>query len=229
MANAITVGRIGLLFVVLWIMYGQNPTVVQWCGPAIALVILADALDGWVARRRHETSQFGAIFDIVGDRVVELACWIVFAHMGLLPVWVPLLVVARAFIVDGLRSSSYSDGMTPFGGKNMMRSKLSNWLTAGRFMRGLFGFAKLAAFVFLALEAAYRLPGGPDTVSGQLCGFGWFRIIGWVLVWTAVALTIIRAVPVVIDSVAYLREKDARERSDAILDSTETVAPSSGN
>jgi len=208
MANAITVGRIILLYVVLWVMYGQNPAVVQWCGPAIALVILADALDGWVARRRHETSQFGAIFDIVGDRIVEIACWIVFAQMGLIPVWVPLLVVARAFLVDGLRSSSYSDGMTPFGGKNMMRSKLSNWLTAGRFMRGLFGFAKLAAFVLLAIARAFQLPGGPATLLGQLWGFGWFRVITWVLVWAAVALTVIRAVPVIIDAVAYLREKD---------------------
>jgi len=214
MANAITVGRVGLLFIIIWVMYGSNPSVVQWCGPAIAVVILGDALDGWVARKRNETSQFGAIFDIVGDRVVEVACWVVFAHMGLLPVWVPLLVIARAFFVDGLRSASYSDGMTPFGKNNMMRSKLTNWLTAGRAMRAFFGFAKLAAFVFLAIMAAHRLPGGPETVLGRLGGYGWFVVTGWVLVWAAVALTVIRALPVVFDAVAYLREKDARSNNE---------------
>jgi len=207
MANAITVGRMLLLFAVLWIMYGQNPSVVQWCGPAIAIVILMDALDGWVARKRHESNQFGAIFDIVGDRVVEVACWIVFAHMGLIPVWVPLLVVARAFLVDGLRSASFSDGMTPFGEHNMMRSKLTNWLTAGRFMRAFFGFAKLAAFVFLAFDRAYQLDGGPATILGGLYGVTWVYWLGWVLVWAAVALTVIRALPVVVDAIAYLRDK----------------------
>ena len=210
MANAITVGRVALLFVVIWVMYGQNPVVVQWCGPAIALVILADALDGWVARRRHETNQFGAIFDIAGDRIVEVVCWIVFADLGLIPIWVPLLVVARGFLVDGLRSASYADGMTPFGAKNMMRSKLTTWLTAGRPMRAFFGFAKAAAFVFLAIERAWRLPGGPETLLGQMYGWAWFYWLGWVLVWAAVALTVIRAVPVIVDAVAYIREKDAR-------------------
>ena len=208
MANAITAGRVLLLFVVCWVMYGENPQVVQWCGPAIAVVVLADALDGWVARRRGETSQFGSIFDIVGDRIVEMACWIVFAHLGLLPVWVPLLVVARGVLVDGLRSSSYVDGMTPFGESNMMRSPVTVWLTAGRFMRGFFGFAKAAAFVFLAVLRAGSLPGGGATVLGGLAELGWFRVVGWVLVWTAVVLTVVRAVPVVIDSVSYLRDKD---------------------
>lgn len=211
MANAITVGRVLLLFIIIWVMYGTNPTVVQWCGPVIAFVILADALDGWVARRRHETSQFGAIFDIVGDRIVEVACWIVFAHLGLIPIWVPLLVVARAFLVDGLRSASYADGMTAFGENNMMRSKFTAWLTAGRQMRAFFGFAKLAAFVFLAFERAWLLPGGPSTVLGRLYGISWIYWLGWVLVWAAVALTVIRALPVVVDAVAYLREKDARK------------------
>jgi len=213
MANAITTGRVLLLFVVLWMMYGTNPSVVQWCGPAIALVVLADALDGWVARRRGETSQFGSIFDIVGDRIVEMACWIVFAHLGLLPVWVPLLVVARGVLVDGLRSSSYVDGMTPFGESNMMRSKLTTWLTAGRFMRGFFGFAKAAAFVFLAVMRAHSLPGGAVSLLGRLGEFGWFRVVGWALVWMAVGLTVIRAVPVVFDSVSYLRDKEKREAS----------------
>ena len=207
MANAITVGRMALAFVVLWMLYGPNPAIVQWCGPAIVVVILLDGLDGMVARARHETGQFGAIFDIVGDRVVEVACWIVFAHLGLIPVWVPLLVVARAFMVDGLRSSSYADGMTPFGEHNMMRSKLTAWLTAGRPMRAFFGFAKAAAFLFLGMETAYRLPGGPDAWLARACGWPVVHWAGWVLVWAAVALTVIRAVPVIVDAIAYLRDK----------------------
>jgi CDP-diacylglycerol--glycerol-3-phosphate 3-phosphatidyltransferase len=135
--------------------------------------------------------------------------------MGLLPVWVPLLVVARAFLVDGLRSASYADGMTPFGEHNMMRSKLTAWLTAGRPMRAFFGFAKAAAFLFLGLVAAHRLPGGQQTVLGRAVGWPAVYWAGWVLVWAAVALTVIRALPVVVDALAYLREKGVGRAANA--------------
>ncbi|MCL2315665.1 MAG: CDP-alcohol phosphatidyltransferase family protein [Actinomycetia bacterium] len=213
MANLITVIRMAALFGVIWLMVEGGAVVREWCAVAIVIVILLDAVDGWVARARHETSQFGAIFDIVGDRVVENGLWIAFAVMGLIPVWVPLLVMTRGFLVDGLRSSSYSDGMTPFGEHNMMRSKLSAWLTAGRFMRAVFGGAKLLAFVFLAGLSGYQAPGGPDTVVGALYRLTAVRGVGWFIVWAAVALTVIRAVPVIVDSVAYLRVKNAAERA----------------
>jgi CDP-diacylglycerol--glycerol-3-phosphate 3-phosphatidyltransferase len=209
-ANAITVGRVILLFIVIWLMYGGDAAVAQWCALALALVIALDAVDGWVARRYHEVNQFGAIFDIVGDRIVENVMWIVFSDLDLVPVWVPILVVSRGFLVDGLRSSGYEEGMTPFGEHNMMRSPLTQWLTAGRFMRGLFGVAKAAGFVFLAMLYAQNLTAdGTGLFFSWFFQFTWFRALGWFLVWTAVVLTVVRAIPVVIDAVAYLRSKSA--------------------
>ncbi|MCL1841290.1 MAG: CDP-alcohol phosphatidyltransferase family protein [Propionibacteriaceae bacterium] len=213
MANAITVGRVIAGMIVIYLIFVAGPTVVEWCALAIIVVIFLDAVDGWVARARHETGQFGAIFDIVGDRIVENALWIAFACLGMIPAWVPLLVMARGFLVDGLRSAGYSEGMTPFGEHNMMRSKVTTWLTAGRFMRGLFGTAKVLAFAFLAGLRAYELPGGHDTVVGWAYQWVAVRGFGWFLVWAAVVLTVVRGVPVVIDAMAYLRERDARERA----------------
>jgi CDP-diacylglycerol--glycerol-3-phosphate 3-phosphatidyltransferase len=207
MANVVTVARVVAAMVVIYLIFVTGPTVVEWCAVAIVAVILLDAVDGWVARARHETGQFGAIFDIVGDRIVENALWIGFAGLGLIPIWVPMLVMARGFLVDGLRSAGYADGMTPFGEHNMMRSKLTTWLTAGRFMRAVFGAAKCLGFVFLAGLWAYQLPGGHDTVVGFFYKWVGFRGFGWFLVWLAVALTVVRGVPVVVDAMAYLRDK----------------------
>jgi CDP-diacylglycerol--glycerol-3-phosphate 3-phosphatidyltransferase len=141
--------------------------------------------------------------------------WISFACLGLIPAWVPLLVMARGFLVDGLRSAGYSEGMTPFGEHNMMRSKLTTWLTAGRFMRGLFGTAKVLAFAFLAGLQSYQLPGGHGTVAGWFYQWTAFRGFGWFLVWLAVVLTVVRGIPVVVDATAYLRERGAREHQAA--------------
>src|SRR5215204_5708705 len=117
MANLITIARLILLFV----------------------VFAGDGIDGWVARKRRSTSPFGAVFDIAGDRIVETVLWVYFAWERVIPLWAPFLVIVRGGIVDALRSMSYDEGMTAFGENTMMRSSFTRWLTAGRFMRGLYG------------------------------------------------------------------------------------------
>jgi CDP-diacylglycerol--glycerol-3-phosphate 3-phosphatidyltransferase len=174
----------------------------------IIVVFASDGLDGWVARKRGSSSAFGAVFDIAGDRVAENALWIIFADLDLIPVWVPLLVMTRGFLVDGLRSLSLMQGMTPFGDNNMMRSPITQWLTAGRFMRGFFGWAKSAGFVFLTGLVAWEFKDTSGTLIGSLYSIDAVRWFGWSLVWSAVALTVIRAIPVFIDSIAFIREMD---------------------
>jgi CDP-diacylglycerol---glycerol-3-phosphate 3-phosphatidyltransferase len=214
MANAITIFRVGMLFVAVAFLYWGG---IPWIVAAmfmIAAAILLDGLDGWVARRYGQTSKLGAAFDIAGDRIAENVLWVVFAHLGLIGVWVPLLVLTRGFLVDSLRSISFAEGMTPFGENSMMRSPMTRWLTAGRFMRGLFGFAKLYAFFFLAGLVGYELRDSAGTVLGDVYGWTPFRYVGWIFVWLSVALTVIRGIPVVTDALAtwgpdWMRKRDS--------------------
>ena len=201
MANLITIGRLILLFIVIWLIYVGNVQVITACMVLIGIVFASDGLDGWVARKRRSTSAFGAVFDIAGDRIAENALWVAFADLELIPVWIPLMVLTRGFVVDGLRSLSYAKGMTAFGQSNMMRSPLTQWLTAGRFMRGFYGWAKAAGFVFLAGLVAWETQDTDGTVLGALYSPVWCRWFGWLMVWSAVALTIVRAIPVLYDSI----------------------------
>lgn len=210
MANLITIGRLFLLFFVVWLMYVGNAHVITLSMVLIIVVFASDGLDGWVARKRHSTSTFGAVFDIAGDRIVENVLWVVFADIGVIPVWIPLMVLTRGFVVDGLRSLSYAEGMTAFGESNMMRSSLSQWLTAGRFMRGFFGWAKAAGFVFLTGLVGWRHRDTDGTLLGVVYSWGITNVVGWSLVGVAVALTIIRAIPVLYDSVAFIRLLDQK-------------------
>lgn len=211
MANLITVARLILLFVVIWMIYVGGVQVIEACMVLIIVVFASDGLDGWVARKRGSSSPFGAVFDIAGDRVAENALWIIFADLDLIPVWVPLMVMTRGFLVDGLRSLSLMQGMTPFGERNMMRSPLTVWLTAGRFMRGFYGWAKSAGFVFLTGLVAWDSLDTSGTLIGSLYSIEAVRWIGWTLVWSAVALTVIRAIPVLVDSMAMIHDMETKQ------------------
>jgi CDP-diacylglycerol---glycerol-3-phosphate 3-phosphatidyltransferase len=205
MANLITVARLVLLFVVIWMIHHEP---VDWAFLSMALIIVVfagDGLDGWVARKRNSTSQFGAVFDLAGDRIVETALWVVFADLDVIPLWIPLLVIVRGGIVDALRSMSYAEGMTAFGESNMMRSELTRWLTAGRFMRGLYGFAKAAGFVFLTGYYGYIQPESAGTWLHALYNPAWVRAFGWMWVWLSVILLVVRGLPVILDALPSLR------------------------
>ena len=81
MANLVTLSRLLLLLVVVWLFY-QPITV--WSFATFFLIVfifISDGLDGYIARKRNETSLFGALFDIAGDRITELTLWIVAADV----------------------------------------------------------------------------------------------------------------------------------------------------
>lgn len=203
MANLITLGRLSLLFVTIGLLYSGSVGLVLLTIGLTLIVFAADGLDGWVARRRGTDSQFGAVLDIAGDRVVENAYWIAFAHLGLVPVALPLIVMTRGFLVDSLRSVSYGDGKTPFGSTTMMRSALTRWLTGGRFMRALYGVAKAVAFCFLIGQLAATI--GPLTGVGQLYASPITQWVGWASVYLTIGLTVVRGLPVLVDTLGLWR------------------------
>lgn len=193
MANLITLSRLLLLIVVVVIAY-QPASLSQLLNvPLLILVFVTDGLDGYVARKRHETSQFGAMFDIAGDRIVELTMWIVLAHLGLVPIWVPIVFVVRGTIVDAIRASqTTSRRASPFA---LMASPLGKWLVAGRFMRALYAVSKATAFCWLLF-----LQPLPEVAPALWAGYGATGIaIGEGLVLIAVALCLARGLPVVIE------------------------------
>ena len=205
MANLITIARLVLLFVVIAMIHYRPVDLALPSMILLGVVFAGDGLDGWVARKRGSTSPFGAVFDIAGDRIVETVLWVYFAWERVIPLWAPFLVIVRGGIVDALRAMSYVEGMTAFGEQNMMRSAFTRWLTAGRFMRGLYGYVKAAAFIFLTGWIGYLQPEAEGTWLKRIYDLGAVYWFGWVNVWLAIALTLIRGPPVVFDAMPYIR------------------------
>ena len=64
---------------------------------------ITDKLDGYIARSRNQVTTFGKFLDPIADKILVLAAMIIFVEKGLLPAWIPIIVLFREFIVSGYR------------------------------------------------------------------------------------------------------------------------------
>ena len=191
MANLITLARTLLAFLVVGMLHVRTTGVYLTAAALTVLIIVMDALDGYVARKRNESSKFGAVADILGDRVVEMTYWIVFAAFGWVPIWVAIIVAARGIVVDGLRSLALERGFTAFGATSMMRSRLGRLLVSSRMSRALYGTAKAIAFPMVILLFT------PGLLA--LLGAG-LRTVAYAAVYATVAFCILRGTPVMVEA-----------------------------
>lgn len=192
MANTITLIRTLLAFLVAAMLHVRSPGVYVSAAVLTVVVILLDALDGWVARRYNECSRFGALADILGDRVTEMTYWIVFATLGWVPAWVAVVFAARGILVDGLRSMALESGHTAFG---MMRTTLGKLLVSSRSSRMLYGAAKLLAFTLIILLFT---PGIVPAIGGPL------RMLAYSCVYVTVVLSVVRGAPVLAEGRRFM-------------------------
>ena len=151
-----------------------------------------DGVDGYVARKFHEESKFGALLDIMGDRIVENTYWILFAVMGWISILFPLIAITRGFVTDTIRSAAMEQGLTPFG---MQVNPVCKFITGSRFMRISYAVAKVVAFVLIV---AAKIPACPYSEIVWNIGY-WAAIF-------AIVFCVVRGLPVVIEA-KYLFEK----------------------
>ncbi|MBA3883995.1 MAG: CDP-diacylglycerol--glycerol-3-phosphate 3-phosphatidyltransferase [Chthoniobacterales bacterium] len=171
-ANRLTVGRLALtiLFVVAlnseW-RYARTS--------ALVLFILAgvsDYLDGEIARRYSVVTKFGKLMDPLVDKVMIAAAFISLVPLKAVPAWAAIVVVARDFLITGLRLLASS------GGQVLPAEPLGKHKTSWQIITVLF---------FLLLLAIREL----RYVDGQALWWSeaWLRG-GTALVWITVALTL---------------------------------------
>ncbi len=196
-ADVVIALRVVLAFVVLF-LYSLP---FGFAAAAVVLtvaVIAMDGLDGFLARRAGVADELGAVLDITGDRIVEHLFWIYFAVAGVIPVWVPLVIVTRSFAVDTVRGMALARGKTAFGSKTMMRTPVSRFLVSSRFMRTLYAVAKVAAFVLLGAVIAMDKGAGASRAL-ELTALG--------VALVTVAVNLLRGLPVLWDSRTFLRHR----------------------
>ncbi|MBK9055101.1 MAG: CDP-alcohol phosphatidyltransferase family protein [Chloroflexi bacterium] len=197
-ANLITIARFPLLIVVVLLLYGQDGSGLTTAVALTALLIFMDTLDGVVARHRNETTLLGSALDIATDRAVEIVLWVVYAHLGLISVLIPLVVIVRGTLTDSIRSVAVQNGISAHG---MMRSRLGKWLVASSPMRTGYSLVKLTAFMALT-----------STLALQANGAVWEDVyqVGVIASWAAMGICILRGLPVLVEAPAFFRSLETK-------------------
>lgn len=119
-ANIVTMVRICLVpvFVIAlispWPEWLGVPDLIDWkCWIAAGIFVLiscTDWLDGYLARSRNEVTDFGKFMDPMADKILVMAALLALIELGALPSWVVLVILAREFIVSGVRMVAASKG-----------------------------------------------------------------------------------------------------------------------
>ena len=108
-ANRITILRILLIpafmaFLLSNIKYGD------WISVGIFIVAaLSDGLDGYIARSRGLVTVFGKFLDPLADKLLISAALISLVDLNLLSAWVAMAIIAREFLVSGLRLMAFAE------------------------------------------------------------------------------------------------------------------------
>lgn len=191
-ANIVSVTRVFVAYIAIGLLYIQTTWAYILAFVLTAIAFAMDGLDGYLARKLNQSSKWGSVLDILGDRIVEVSYWTVFAVLGWISIFFPLVCVARAFTTDGIRSVALSKGYTAFGDTTMQESKIGKFICASRFMRISYAVAKVAAFMLLIVV---NTP-GIEIWSGAHILY----IITMALAWIAIIFCIVRAIPVVAES-----------------------------
>lgn len=178
LANKLTVLRVVLIlpFVLLllgsyeqwgWFrtLFGDMDAVIQeYLALAVFIVAsLTDMLDGKIARKYNLVTNFGKFMDPLADKLLVCAALIVLVEMGRIPSWIVIVIISREFVISGFRLIAADRGVV---------IAANYW---GKF-KTVF---QMIMICMMIVEDAPFLQGG------------FFEILTALVMWTALALTVI--------------------------------------
>ena len=183
--NKLTIFRMILIvpFVVIRLggeagWFGANRLIPDCIALAIFIVAsLTDLIDGKIARKYNLVTNFGKFMDPLADKLLVSAAMIALVDMGRIPAWVVIVIISREFIISGFRLIA-SD--------NHVVIAASYW---GKF------------------KTTFQMIMVCLMISGLGSMFLWVQILTDVVMWIALALTVISLIDYLVKNKNVMREQ----------------------
>jgi CDP-diacylglycerol--glycerol-3-phosphate 3-phosphatidyltransferase len=109
--NILTLSRFGMAALLMICLSVTFPGSMIAALIVFVLAAITDALDGHLARTIYGCTDFGKLMDPLADKVLTAAAFIGFIELGVLPAWMVTLILAREFMVTGLRLLAADKGI----------------------------------------------------------------------------------------------------------------------
>ena len=111
---------------------------------------ITDKLDGNIARRRNQVTNFGKFLDPIADKILVLSAMMMLVELGKLPSWIPIIILFREFVVSGYRLVAATDGGKVIAASNWGKIKtvtqmiaiIAAFLNTGKLFECFFGRIK---------------------------------------------------------------------------------------
>lgn len=115
--NKLTLFRIILVPIMVIVSFFDIPgsflgiSTTMWIMELIFIIAsITDKLDGYLARKNNQVTSFGKFLDPLADKILVLAAMVMLVEMTKLPAWIPIIVLAREFMVSGYRLIAVEKG-----------------------------------------------------------------------------------------------------------------------
>lgn len=187
LANKLTIFR--MILVPIMVIFAYLPIDGDVYGIAIPMIIMdvifiiasiTDKLDGYIARSRNQVTTFGKFLDPLADKILVLTAMVILVEKAKLPAWIPVIVLAREFIVSGFRLVAVEKG-----GIVIAASVWGKLKTVTQMIALIFAFVDVGGFFTFVSEG---LTGGHlviNIISSVMMAISTVATIfsGWNYVW----------------------------------------------
>ena len=182
-ANTVTVARMVLIpaFLVIlladWPVWLNAPAAITALRPWIAaavfgLLAATDGVDGYLARSRNEVTTFGKFLDPLADKLLVTAALLALVELAVLPAWIAFVIIAREFIVSGLRMVASAEGQV---------------IAASWYGKVKTVLQMVAIVMFIVKDSTFLIAFGPEFVA-------FFQAASWAVMGAAVVMTLMSMV-----------------------------------
>ena len=113
LSSKITLIRVAFIPIYMVFMYlgAGEPNIWMWLALAVFITAsLTDYIDGQIARKKNQVSDFGKFLDPLADKLLVISAMCMFCEWEMMPAWALMLVLAREFSVTGLRLIAVGKG-----------------------------------------------------------------------------------------------------------------------
>ncbi|HXL40641.1 MAG TPA: CDP-diacylglycerol--glycerol-3-phosphate 3-phosphatidyltransferase [Myxococcales bacterium] len=174
--NLMTLGRIALIPVFLYLLSYENRRNSFLAAAVYAVCALTDWFDGWLARISNKVTTLGKFLDPLADKVIVVSALVMLVRLGRVPVWVVVVIITREFLISGVRTIAATEGLV------IPASQGGKWKTS----------LQLCGIICLMLHYHYAIDYGLGTLVTD------FQAVGSMLLYLSL-------VPLIASAIDYVR------------------------